>query len=75
MRNGFIIISSFVDLKTMNSHHLLGTEDKEVQQTTAYLMLRPAAVGWRWQQSPCYALKIVLAQKSVEGKGILGSGL
>ena len=26
------------------------TEDKEVQQTTAHLMLWPAAVGWRWQQ-------------------------
>jgi hypothetical protein len=61
MRNGFIIISSFVDLKTMNSHYLLGTEDKEVQQTTAHLMLQPATVGWRWQQSSGQASKFSIS--------------
>ena len=50
------------------------TEDKEVQQTTAHLMLRPAAVGWRWQQSPGQASKFSLSlpQKPFLGENVLG---
>ena len=50
------------------------TEDKEVQQTTAHLMLRPAAVGWRWQQSPGQASKfsISLPQQPFLGQNVLG---
>ena len=50
------------------------TEDKEVQQTPAHLMLRPAAVGWRWQQSPGQAAKfsISLPQQPFLGQNVLG---
>ena len=52
------------------------TEDKEVQQTTAHLMLRPAAVGWRWKQSPEQAskLSISLPQHYHQGQNVLGRG-
>ena len=38
------------------------TEEKEGQQTTAHPMLQPAAVGWRWKQSPGQASKLSISE-------------
>jgi hypothetical protein len=52
------------------------TEGMEGQQTTAHLMLQPAAVGWRWKQSPGQASKLSISgpQQTPQGQNIFGSG-
>ena len=52
------------------------TEEKEGQQTTAHPMLQPAAVGWRWKQSPGQASKLSISgpQQTPQGQNIFGSG-
>ena len=52
------------------------TEDMEGQRATAHLMLQPAAVGWRWSESPGQAFKLSISwpQQSPQGKIFLHEG-